>query len=111
MGGGGIAPPFLTSTLNENDQLHSSSALLSGKEPTDMRLCGFVTRMYLLSSPGSKIKRTKIYVFVMQSVSRDSAVNIATGYALDDRLVGVRVPVGSRIFTSPCSPDRNPGGA
>jgi hypothetical protein len=33
--------------------------------------------------------------------SRDSAVGIATGYGLHDRGVGVRVPVGSRIFTSP----------
>jgi hypothetical protein len=33
--------------------------------------------------------------------SRDSVVSIATGYELDDRGVGVRVPVGSRIFTSP----------
>jgi hypothetical protein len=32
------------------------------------------------------------------SWSRDSAVGIATGYGLDDRGVGVRVPVGSRIF-------------
>jgi hypothetical protein len=32
--------------------------------------------------------------------SRDSAVGIATGYRLDDREVGIRVPVGSRIFTS-----------
>jgi hypothetical protein len=32
--------------------------------------------------------------------SRDSAVGIATGYGLDGRWVGVRVPVGSRIFTS-----------
>jgi hypothetical protein len=39
-------------------------------------------------------------------VSRDSAVGIATGYGLDDIEVGVRVPVGSRIFTSPCRPDR-----
>jgi hypothetical protein len=30
--------------------------------------------------------------------SRDIAVGIATGYGLDDRGVGVRVPVGSRIF-------------
>jgi hypothetical protein len=36
----------------------------------------------------------------------DSAVFIATGYELDDREFGVRVPVGSRIFTSPCHPDR-----
>jgi hypothetical protein len=31
--------------------------------------------------------------------SRDSAVRIATGYGLEDREVGVRVPVGSRIFS------------
>jgi hypothetical protein len=31
---------------------------------------------------------------------------IATGYGLDDRGVGVRVPVGSRIFSSPRRPDR-----
>jgi hypothetical protein len=29
-----------------------------------------------------------------------------TGYRLDDQGVGVRVPVGARIITSPCSPDR-----
>jgi hypothetical protein len=37
---------------------------------------------------------------------RDSVVGIAIGYGLDDRGVGVRVPVGSRIFTSPRPPDR-----
>jgi hypothetical protein len=31
----------------------------------------------------------------------DSSVGIATGYGLDDRGVGVRVAVGSRIFSSP----------
>jgi hypothetical protein len=38
--------------------------------------------------------------------NRDSVVSIATGYGLDDQGVGVRVPVGSRIFFSPCRPDR-----
>jgi hypothetical protein len=38
--------------------------------------------------------------------SRDSAVRIVTGYGMDDRVVGVRVPVGSRIFSSPRRPDR-----
>jgi hypothetical protein len=33
--------------------------------------------------------------------SRDSVVGTATGYGLDDRGVGVRVPVRSRIFCSP----------
>jgi hypothetical protein len=35
------------------------------------------------------------------SWSRDSIVGIATAYGLDDRRVGVRVLVGSRIFSSP----------
>jgi hypothetical protein len=38
-------------------------------------------------------------------MSRDSVVGIATGYGLDDRGVAIRVPVGSRILSSPC-PDR-----
>jgi hypothetical protein len=38
--------------------------------------------------------------------SRDSAVGRATGYGLDDRRVGVRVPVESRIFSYPRRPDR-----
>jgi hypothetical protein len=41
-----------------------------------------------------------------QKGSRDSVVGIATGYGLDDRAVGVRVPIGSRIFSSPNRPDR-----
>jgi hypothetical protein len=36
---------------------------------------------------------------------QDSSVGIATGYGLDDRGVGVRVSVGSRIFSSPRRPD------
>jgi hypothetical protein len=35
--------------------------------------------------------------------SRDRVVGIATGYGLDDRGVRVRVPVGSRNFSSPGS--------
>jgi hypothetical protein len=38
--------------------------------------------------------------------SRDSVLGIATGYELDDRGVGVRDPVGSRISSSPQRPDR-----
>jgi hypothetical protein len=45
---------------------------------------------------------------ILQAVllGRDSVVGIATGYVMDDRGVGVRVPVGSRIFSYPPSPDR-----
>jgi hypothetical protein len=35
----------------------------------------------------------------------DTVVGIATGYGLDDRGFGVRVPVGSRIFSSPRHPN------
>jgi hypothetical protein len=38
--------------------------------------------------------------------SRDSVVGIATSYGLDDQGVGIRVPVGSRMFSSPNRPDR-----
>jgi hypothetical protein len=38
--------------------------------------------------------------------SRGSAVGTVTGYGLSDRGVGVRIPIGSRIFTSPHRPDR-----
>jgi hypothetical protein len=34
--------------------------------------------------------------------SRGSSVGIATGCGLDDQGVGVRVPMGARIFNSPC---------
>jgi hypothetical protein len=38
--------------------------------------------------------------------SQDSVIGIATGYGLDKPGVGVQVPVGSRIFFSPCRPYR-----
>jgi hypothetical protein len=47
-----------------------------------------------------------IIIIIIIIISRDSVVGIATGYGLDDRGVGVRVPVGSRILSFPCHPDR-----
>jgi hypothetical protein len=38
----------------------------------------------------------------------DSAVGIATGYGLDDQGVGVRVPVGLRIFSTSSRPAMRP---
>jgi hypothetical protein len=50
------------------------------------------------------------FMFIIIIVgSRDSAVGIATGYGLEDRGVGVRVPVGAKIFSFPCRPDRSWG--
>jgi hypothetical protein len=41
------------------------------------------------------------YPYPNTLVSRDSVVGIATAYGLNDGRVGVRVPVGSRIFAYP----------
>jgi hypothetical protein len=47
------------------------------------------------------------YVASVQIAQRscDSVVGIVTGYGLDDQGVEVQVPVGSRIFSSPCYPN------
>jgi hypothetical protein len=42
----------------------------------------------------------------MTASSRDGAVGVVNGYALGDRGVGVRVPIGSRIFSSSRRPER-----
>jgi hypothetical protein len=47
-----------------------------------------------------------MYFYQITKRSRNSAVGIETGYGVDDQGVGVRVPVGSRIFSSPRRPDR-----
>jgi hypothetical protein len=51
------------------------------------------------------IRQTDVWTLFSHFVLifRDNVDGIATGYGLDD---GVRVPVGSRIYSSPCRPDR-----
>jgi hypothetical protein len=44
------------------------------------------------------IRRREICSDVSQSMSRDSSVGIATGYGLDDQMIGVRFPAGLGIF-------------
>jgi hypothetical protein len=52
-----------------------------------------------------KVMNLFIQLFVVYLIkSRNSVVGIATGYELDDRGVRVRVPVRSRIFSSPRRP-------
>jgi hypothetical protein len=41
--------------------------------------------------------------------SRDSVAVIATSYGLNNSRIGVRVPVGSRILSSPRRPDWHSG--
>jgi hypothetical protein len=63
------------------------------------------------SSPCS-VGKTKIFANLITlrlrsfGRSRDNVVGIATGYGLNDRGIGVRIPVGSRIVSSPSRPDR-----
>jgi hypothetical protein len=58
----------------------------------------------------SSRREADLFYFIIfichELMSRDSAVGIATGYGLEERGVGVRVPVGSRIFFSSRRPDR-----
>jgi hypothetical protein len=67
---------------------------------------------WILSMPSNPtFYNTRIYFNIIIpsmpiSGSRDNSVGIATGYGLDDRGVGVRVPVESSIFSSPSHPDR-----
>jgi hypothetical protein len=44
---------------------------------------------------------TKLAIITVTFMSHDSVDDIATGYKLDARRVGVGAPVGSRISTSP----------
>jgi hypothetical protein len=57
-----------------------------------------------LSISSFHLKEFGLNLVLVDSMSRDSVVGIATGYGLDNRGVGVRVPVGSRIFSAPRRP-------
>jgi hypothetical protein len=53
--------------------------------------------------------RARVCVIALSSLSsyREPGKRVGmTGYGLDDREVGIRVPVGSLIFSSPRRPDR-----
>jgi hypothetical protein len=71
------------------------------------------TIVELNSDEGTDFKKSGLMsnkvVHSRERRSRDSVVGIATGYGLDDRGVGVRVTVGSTIFSSSRRPDRPPG--
>jgi hypothetical protein len=52
----------------------------------------------------SSVGTTTGYVLVVRS--RDSAVSVPTVYRVDGRGIGVRIPVESRIFSSPLLADQ-----
>jgi hypothetical protein len=73
----------------------------------DRFLAGVVTTLLILSKSVVYFYYycVKHYLSILW-ILRDNAVGIATGYGLDDRGVRVRVPVGSRMFSSLSRPDR-----
>jgi hypothetical protein len=77
-----------------------------------LRFCGskYLMRiLFLFWRPYSdRLGRTLINPVLVNSSSRDSSVGIATDWGLDDRAVGVRVPVGSRIFSTSSGPVLGP---
>jgi hypothetical protein len=86
-----------------------SELLAYKKQIPNIKFCHAVK----LTTENRKSKRLLVFIilflFSLQDyicLSQDSIVGIATRYLLDYRGVGVRVPVGSRIFTSPCRSDR-----
>jgi hypothetical protein len=64
-----------------------------------LRIKAAVALSWPLTPPLVEIKSVQI------TLSRDGTVGIVTGYRLNDRGVGVWVPVGSRIFSAPHHPD------
>jgi hypothetical protein len=77
------------------------------KKKTDQEYWMIDTVQKSCYTPLSEHFIIKIYFTFLMSLmwSRDSVVGIATSYGLDDRGVGVRVAVGSRIFSPPNLPD------
>jgi hypothetical protein len=83
----------------------------SGEEKNEYTVCPIcLPSSYLVSAclpslpPVCQLYSGFLSVY-RHSESRDSAVGITTGYGLDGGGVGVWVPVGPRIFSSPCRPD------
>jgi hypothetical protein len=88
--------------------LSSPSSHFSSLPPEPAAVFSFFS---FLINPRVPAVQTDIVFIYSSSIlhearSRDSIVGTATGYGLDDRGIGVRVPVGSRIFSSPRRPDR-----
>jgi hypothetical protein len=64
---------------------------------------------FAINPSNSNAKLNNIYKLrsqLTENRSQNSSVGIASGYELEDRGVGVRVPVGSGVFSSPRRPDR-----
>jgi hypothetical protein len=69
------------------------------------KMCGSIHPLPHTSSWHNAQGQLYLFTFTLHR-SRGSAVDIATGYGLDDRGFGVRVLVGARMFSSPSRPQR-----
>jgi hypothetical protein len=74
-----------------------SSCVLFRRAPKE---CGFLKCFMHTAVSGEQFR-----IYFLGNEIRDSVVGIATGYGLDDRGVGVRAPIESRIFSYPRRPD------
>jgi hypothetical protein len=88
----------------------------SGRDPATFRLVALCLNHYATACPLcillTRLNESihlfhllNLYFHCLCIVSRDGTVGIATGYELDGREIGVRVPVWHRFFTSPLGPD------
>jgi hypothetical protein len=82
---------------------HALQTAASYQSATIFQQSSFITRQRKIShEPHVVILYTKINYPNKVQYCHDLCV---TGYGPEDRGVGVRVPVGSRIFSSPSNPD------
>jgi hypothetical protein len=83
---------------------------------TGTRFCSTSVTFAVNKTSFESVLRTYIYIYSFGFIelyylnslncgSRNSSVDIATCYRVDDRGVGFRVPVGARIFTSLSRPN------
>jgi hypothetical protein len=84
------------------EEVHEATIFLPSKLKTLLCLCWTV--VIYISSMLKILWVSWLTFYCMRN--RDSIVGIATGYGLDNRVVGVWFPVGLSIFSSPCRPDR-----
>jgi hypothetical protein len=104
----GFPCQFAFHRLIHNHHHHRSSGADIIGQTVDAIPSAFSHTPWRINGPNCGV-RAKLHL--MQKLrlhirSRDSAVGIATGYGVDDRGIGVRSPVGSRIFSSPRRSDR-----
>jgi hypothetical protein len=71
-----------------------------------VRLVTVVKKRTFATDRESNIDSSGVIVTLLRFFKFINAVGIATGYGLNNQGVGVRVPVGARIFTCPCRLDR-----